>query len=99
MAGQENGVVAGPPPAYQPNTVRGDERMTSARNTTLPLREVMRGGWKLLSAAVHNSTRSRSLLTLSSTWLWAAAIRKQPHIAVTIALGMGWLLGRMHRSL
>ena len=70
MAGQENGVVAGPPPAYQPNTVRGDERMTSARNTTLPLREVMR-----------------------------SVIRKQPHIAVTIALGMGWLLGRMHRSL
>jgi hypothetical protein len=58
-----------PPPAYQPSTVRGGERMMLARNTALPLREVMR-----------------------------SAFRKQPYIAVTIALGIGWLLGRMHRS-
>ena len=28
-----------------------------------------------------------------------SAFRNQPHIAVTIALGIGWLLGRMHRAL
>jgi hypothetical protein len=58
-----------PPPAYQP-TVRGEKRMMSARNTALPLGEVVRD-----------------------------AFRNQPYIAFTIALGIGWLLGRMHRSL
>jgi hypothetical protein len=28
-----------------------------------------------------------------------SAFRSQPYIAVTIALGIGWLLGRMHRAL
>jgi hypothetical protein len=59
-----------PPPAYQPSTLRGHERMKLARNAAIPLTEVMR-----------------------------SAFRNQPYIAVTIAVGIGWLLGRMHRTL
>jgi hypothetical protein len=58
-----------PPPGYQPSTMRGDERMISARATALSLGEVRN------------------------------AFRDHPYIAVTIALGIGWLLGRMHRAL
>jgi hypothetical protein len=35
-----------PPPAYQPSILRGDERMMLARNTALPLREVMRSAFR-----------------------------------------------------
>jgi hypothetical protein len=57
-----------PPPVYQPSTMKGDERMISARDTALSL-------------GVRN------------------AFRHHPYIVVTIALGIGWLLGRMHRAL
>jgi hypothetical protein len=59
-----------PPPAYQPNTIRADERMILARDTTAPLGEVVR-----------------------------SAFRDHPYITVTIALGLGWLLGCTHRPL
>jgi hypothetical protein len=88
-----------PAPEYQPDSVISDERKGMARSTlnetrdrTADVADTLKSAEDFCEQQARNTAPSLGDVVLNT-------IENQPYTAVTIALGLGWLLGRMQRAL
>jgi len=104
-----------PAPDYQPDNVMSDERegttrsvLNQARDQTVNVADQVaaedsygqaRDSASQVADAAGRSMRVARNTASSSGDVVRNAIEIEPYTAVAIALGLGWLLGRMHRSL
>jgi hypothetical protein len=100
-----------PAPKYQPDTVASDERegtirsVIEARDRTTDVADQV----KIAAEDLHGQTGRRASQVAAGSMKVACnaasslgdavrnSIKNQPYSAVAIALGLGWLLGRMPR--
>jgi ElaB/YqjD/DUF883 family membrane-anchored ribosome-binding protein len=104
-----------PAPDYQHDNVMSDERegttrsvLNQARDQTVNVADQVaaedsygqaRDSASQVADAAGRSMRVARNTASSSGDVVRNAIEIEPYTAVAIALGLGWLLGRMHRSL
>jgi hypothetical protein len=104
-----------PAPEYQPDNAMSDERegttrsvLNQARDQTVNVADQVaaedsygqaRDSASQVADAAGRSMRVARNTASSSGDVVRNAIEIEPYTAVAIALGLGWLLGRMHRSL
>ena len=104
-----------PAPEYQPDNVMSDERegttrsvLNQARDQTVDVADQVaaedsygqaRDSASQVADAAGRSMKVARYTASSLEDVVRNTIENQPYTAVAIALGLGWLLGRMHRPL
>jgi ElaB/YqjD/DUF883 family membrane-anchored ribosome-binding protein len=96
-----------PAPQYQPDSVMSDERRGMARSILNEARDPTADIANPLKGAAEDLCRQKQRRSVGTSMKAARntasslgeVVRKQPYTALAIALGLGWLLGRMDRPL